>query len=80
MVACVADQRSSEILSATRTREEVTITKRSRPVADSSRYRGPAITPERQAAIDRAIAIMDEPEAIKGEFRGYSRDEIHERS
>jgi prevent-host-death family protein len=75
-----ANQRFSEILSAVETGEEVTITKRGRPVAVMSPYRPPALTPERQAAIERAIAIMDEPVALKGEFRGFSRDEMHERS
>ncbi len=75
-----ANQRFSEILSAVETGEEVTITKRGRPVAVMSPYRAPALTPERQAAIERAIAIMDEPVALKGEFRGFSRDEMHERS
>jgi len=75
-----ANQRFSEILSAVETGEEVTITKHGRPVAVMSPYRPPALTPERQAAIDRAIAIMDEPVVLKGEFRGYSRDEMHERS
>jgi len=75
-----ANQRFSEILAAVQTGEKVTITKRGRPVAVLSPYRGRTLTAERQAAIDNAIAVMDEPVAVKGEFRGYSRDEMHERS
>jgi len=74
-----ANQRFSEILSAVQAGEEVTITRRGRPVAVVSPYRGPALIPEGQAAIDKAIAIMDEPAAVKDEFRGYSRNEMHER-
>jgi prevent-host-death family protein len=74
-----ANQHFSEILSAVETGEEVTITRRGRPVAVMSPYRPPALAPERQAAIDRAIAIMDEPVAIAAEFRKFSRDEMHER-
>jgi hypothetical protein len=44
-----------------------------------SPYRPPVLAHERQAAIDRAIAVMDEPIEIVGEFRAFSRDEMHER-
>jgi hypothetical protein len=44
-----------------------------------SPYRPPALARERQAAIDRAITVMDEPIELVGEFRGFSRDEMHER-
>lgn len=80
ITARYANQRFSEILAAVQTGEEVTITKRGRPVAVLSPFRGAALSAERQAAIDRVIAIMDEPVAVEGEFRGYSRDEVHERS
>jgi hypothetical protein len=44
-----------------------------------SPYRPPALARERQAAIDRALTVMDEPIELVGEFRGFSRDEMHER-
>lgn len=75
-----ANRRFSEILSAVETGEEVTITKDGRPVAILSPYHPPARTVERQAAIDRVIAVMDETVVLNGEFRGFSRDEMHERS
>jgi prevent-host-death family protein len=74
-----ANQRFSEVLSAVETGEQVIITKHGRPVAVMSPYRLPALAPDRQAAIDHAIAVMDEPIDIKGEFRAFSRDEMHER-
>jgi hypothetical protein len=43
-------------------------------------YHPPVLLRERQAAIDHAIAVMDEPVEMVGEFRRFSRDEMHERS
>jgi hypothetical protein len=44
-----------------------------------SPYHSPLVANERQAAIDHAIAVMDEPVEMVGEFRAFSRDEMHER-
>jgi prevent-host-death family protein len=74
-----ATQRFSEVLSAVETGEQVIITKHGRPVAVMSPYRLSALTPERQAAIDHAIAVMDEPIDIKGEFHASSRDKMRDR-
>ena len=68
-----ANQRFSEVLSALETGEQVVITKRGRPVALMSPY--PA---ERQAAIDRMVASMNEPVTLHGGFRTFTRDEMHE--
>lgn len=73
-----ANQRFSEVLSAVETGELVIITKHGRPVAVMSPYRLPALTPERQADIDRVIAVMDEEVEIRGKVRRFSRDEMHE--
>jgi antitoxin (DNA-binding transcriptional repressor) of toxin-antitoxin stability system len=60
--------------------EEVIITKRGTPVAILSPYRPPAMKPERQAAIDRAIKLMKKglpwPDGVGPPF---TRDEMHER-
>jgi hypothetical protein len=53
------------------------ITRREAPVADMSPNRSPY---DRQAAIDHAIEVMDEPVDIVGELRRFSRDEMHELS
>ena len=43
-----------------------------------SPYAPPSLISGRQAAIDQAIAVMDEPIEIMGELRRFSRDEMHE--
>ena len=45
-----------------------------------SLYHPPMLMNERQAAIDHAIAVMDELVEVVGEFRRFSRDEMHDRS
>jgi prevent-host-death family protein len=75
-----ANQGFSELLSQVEKGEEIVITKRGQPVAVLSRYRPPEMTPERQAAIERAIAVMKKGLPWEGkEFRTYTRDEMHER-
>src|SRR6266446_1084516 len=73
-----ANQRFSEVLSAVETGEQVVITKRGRPVALMSPYPAEALAAERQAAIDRMIASMNEPVILRGGFRTFTRDEMHE--
>jgi prevent-host-death family protein len=75
-----ANQRFSEILSAVEAGEEVVITKHGHPVALMFPYRPTLPTPERLAAIDYAIAVMDEPLTTDAEFRAFTRDEMHENS
>src|SRR6266850_6135208 len=70
-----ANQRFSEVLSTLETGEQVVITKRRRPVALMSPYRAEALAAERQAAIDRMIASMNEPVTLRGGFRTFTRDE-----
>jgi prevent-host-death family protein len=75
-----ANQRFSEILSAVETGDEIIVTKHGRPVAVISPYRPTLLTPERRAAIDHAIAVMDEPVVIDAGFRAFTREEMHEGS
>ena len=74
-----ANQRFSEVLSAVETGEQVVITKRGKPVALMSPYPAEALAAERQAAIDRMIASMNEPVTLRDGFRTFTRDEMHER-
>ena len=74
-----ANQGFSELLSRVEGGEEVMITKHGRPVAMLTPYRAPTMTPERQAAFDRLIALMDKGLNCQGEVRRFSRDEMHER-
>lgn len=73
-----ANQRFAEMLATVEAGERVVITKRGRPVALISPF-GAEVTPEQQVAIDRMIASMDEPVTLKGDFRTFTRDEMHER-
>jgi prevent-host-death family protein len=79
MTAREANHGFSDLLARVERGEEVLITKRGTPVAVLSPYRPPAMTSERQAAIDHAIKLMAKglpwPEGV-GPF---TRDEMHER-
>lgn len=74
-----ANQGFSELLSQVEGGEEVMITKHGRPVAVLTPYRAPAMTPERQAAIERVVALMKKGLSCQGEVRRFTRDEMHER-
>jgi prevent-host-death family protein len=73
-----ANQAFSELLSQVESGEEILITKRGRPVAVLSPHRPPAMTPERQNAIDHAIKVMRQGLPWPGGFRTFNRDEMHE--
>jgi prevent-host-death family protein len=73
-----ANHRLSKVLSAVETGEQVVITKRGRPVALLSPYPAKTLDAERQAAIDRMVAAMNEPVTLRGGFRTFTRDEMHE--
>jgi prevent-host-death family protein len=80
MSAREANQRFSKLLAEIEGGEEVTITKHGKPVAVISPYRKPEMTPERKAAIERAIETMNKGLPWpKGAFRTFTRDEMHER-
>ena len=73
-----ANQQFAKILSAVEAGEQVVISKHGKPVAVMSPYR-PAPDAERQAAVERMIASMDEPVELGAPFRTFTRDEMHER-
>jgi prevent-host-death family protein len=73
-----ANQHFAQMLAAVEAGEQVIISKRGRPVAVVSPYKAD-LTPDRRLAIDRMIASMDEPVTLKGGFRTFTRDEMHER-
>jgi antitoxin (DNA-binding transcriptional repressor) of toxin-antitoxin stability system len=72
-----ANQHFSRLLSEVAAGEEVVITKRGRPVAKLSRYRGRPMTPEREAAIERMVGMMRKGFRLGG--LKVTRDEMHER-
>jgi prevent-host-death family protein len=74
-----ANHEFSELLARVERGEEVLITKRGKPVALLCRYRPPLLTPERQAAIDHAIAVMAQGLPWGAALRAFTRDEMHER-
>ena len=69
----------SELLSQVERGTEVLITRHGKPVAVISPYRVPVMTPERQRAINRAIAMMEKGLRWDSNFKIPSRDEMHER-
>jgi len=69
----------SELLAQVERGEEVVITKRGTPVAVLSPYRRPAMTPEREAAIARAIELMEKGLRWGDAGPPFTRDEMHER-
>ena len=73
-----ANQHFARVLSAVEAGEEVVISKRGKPVAVMSPYQ-PQHDAEREAAIARLKAIMDEPVELGAPFRTFTRDEMHER-
>ena len=75
-----ANQSFSELLNDVERGEEVLITKRGRPVAVLAPYQRPDLTPEREAAIARAITLMDKGLPWGDEIRPSTRDEMHERA
>ena len=58
--------------------EEVIITRRGVPVAIVSPYR-PAMSAERQAAIDRAVTLMKKGLPWRKRLPPFTREEMHER-
>jgi len=74
-----ANHAFARILSRAEAGEEVVITKRGRPVAVLAPYRVPAMTPEREAAIERARRMMEKGLPWGDKFRRFTRDEMHER-
>ncbi len=74
-----ANQSFSRLLGQAEAGERVVITRRGKPVAVLSAYgETDAMTPERQAAVDRALALQDRAPHL-GTARRFTRDEMHER-
>jgi prevent-host-death family protein len=74
-----ANQGFSSLLPLVERGEEVLITKHGKPVAVLSPYRRSVMTPERQQAIDHALALMTEGLAWGAAVHPFARDEMHER-
>ena len=75
--ALYANQDFSRILGEAEAGQEIVITCDGRPVAVLSPYREQAMTPERQAAVERAIALMENAPAIGSQGR-FNRQEIYD--
>lgn len=74
-----ANQGFSKLLAQVERGEEVLITKRGTPVALLSPYRPPAMTAERQSAVEHAIMVMAKGLSWGGALRKFTRDEMRER-
>jgi prevent-host-death family protein len=73
-----ANQSFSKWLSEAERGEEIVITRHGKRVATLKPYSPPAMTPERQAAIERALAVVRKGLPL-GMTRPLTRDEMHER-
>lgn len=73
-----ANQAFSRLLGEAEAGEELVITRRGKPVATLAPYRVPEMTPEKKAAVERAIAAMKKGLPL-GMTRPLTRDEMHER-
>jgi prevent-host-death family protein len=71
-----ANQQFARILGEAADGEEIVITRRGRPVAVLTPYRAPTLTPEKEAAIARAVEMMRRGLIHVG--RRFSRDEIYD--
>ncbi len=74
-----ANQQFSRILAEAEGGEEVVITRRGEPVATLAPYRVPEMTPEKKAAVERAIRMMENAPDLGGGGRRFTRDEMNER-
>ena len=74
-----ANQQFSRILAEAEGGEEVVITRRGEPVATLAPYRAPEMTPEKKAAVERAIRMMENAPDLGGGGRRFTRDELNER-
>lgn len=72
-----ANQSFSKLLAAAEAGEEIVITRRGRPVATLRAHDPARDDPERQAAVNRIIAMMRNAPPL-GTARRVSRDEIYE--
>jgi prevent-host-death family protein len=79
ITASKATRQFAALLARVERGEEVVITKRGMPVAVISPYRARAMTPERQAAVARAIELMTKGLAWGDAGPPFARDEMHER-
>jgi prevent-host-death family protein len=78
MTARGARRSFGQVLAKVEAGEQVLITRRGRPVAMLSAYNVDP-TLDRQAAVERLKATMDEPVEFGAPFRTFSRDEMHDR-
>jgi prevent-host-death family protein len=79
ITATEARRHLSKLLAVIASGDRIVITKRGRPVAIVSPHPVELTAAEREAAIAKMIAIMDEPLISTEKFRTFSRDEMHAR-
>ena len=74
-----ANHEFSALLSRAERGEEILITKHNKPVAVLSPYRQPAVTGEREKAIQHAINLMATGLSWGDALPRLTRDEMHDR-
>jgi prevent-host-death family protein len=78
ITATEARRHFSKLHAAVAAGDRIVITKRGRPVAIVSAHPVELTVAEREVAIANLVAVMNEPVILKGKFRTFSRDEMHE--
>ena len=73
-----ANQAFSRILGEAEAGEEIVITRRGKPVTTLRPFWQAEMTPEKRAAVEKAIAMMRQGLPL-GATRPFTRDEMHER-
>jgi prevent-host-death family protein len=73
-----ANHSFSRVLGEAEAGEEIVITRHGKPVAVLGPYRSSLDMPERRAAVEHAIRLMENAPDL-GTARRFSRDEMHER-
>jgi prevent-host-death family protein len=77
VMAREANQAFSRVLGEAEAGEEIVITRHGKPVAVLRPYSAALAAPERRAAVERAIKLMENAPAV-GQPAAFSREEIYE--
>jgi prevent-host-death family protein len=73
-----ANQAFSRLLGEAESGQEIVITRRGRPVAVLTAWKPPMMTPERAAAWDRLITMMESAPAAPGSGWRFNREELYD--
>lgn len=73
-----ANQAFSRLLGEAESGQEIVITRRGRPIAVLTPWKPPTMTPERAAAVERAITMMRDAPVPPGTGYRFNREELYD--